>query len=111
MPTGMYCPQGHAQGLNVLGMDHHATGGSCLSVFGHCTYKGSVKEFFPDGLFGTDPNRNFFSPKECGDILNGKATCHLPKMRSLVDGPDTRLGNFEGSVSRELTGVRSGISL
>jgi hypothetical protein len=25
MPTGMYCPQGHAQGLNILGMDHHAT--------------------------------------------------------------------------------------
>jgi hypothetical protein len=21
----MYCPQGHAQGLNILGMDHHAT--------------------------------------------------------------------------------------
>jgi hypothetical protein len=25
MPTGMYRPQGHAQGLNVLGMVHHAT--------------------------------------------------------------------------------------
>jgi hypothetical protein len=23
--TEMYHPQGHAQGLNVLGMDHHAT--------------------------------------------------------------------------------------
>jgi hypothetical protein len=32
MPTGMYHPQGHAQGLNVLGMDHHATAGDITYV-------------------------------------------------------------------------------